>query len=123
VELKKARVPNLLENPRSHPIVGHPVHQATLQAANYLRTLDEDTHQQLGRYRVDCRRSASTVLVGHSAFVRDYTAEEISVAFRTYNALLSRIEVMTYDELIDSAERSLSFAAPSERVDAIPDSP
>lgn len=34
-------MPKLVTKPRSHVIVGPEVHEATLQAINYLRTLDE----------------------------------------------------------------------------------
>lgn len=112
VELKKADVPGLIEKPRSHPAVGIDVHRAMTQVANYLRSLDENRERILTEHGIECRRSFATVLIGHPSFVRGpYTAEEISGAFRTYNATLSRIEVMTYQELIESAERTLALDA------------
>jgi hypothetical protein len=120
VELKQANVPGLMDAQRSHPTVGAPVHYATLQAANYLKTLDEDANQNYTRYRIDCRRSSATVLIGHSKFVKGFEAEDISVAFRTYNGLISRIEVLTYDELLAAAEKSLDVAEGLERTKVVP---
>lgn len=37
--------------------------------------------------------------------------EEISEALRIYNSHLSRLEVLTYDDLIHGAERALEIAA------------
>ncbi|MFI6098000.1 Shedu immune nuclease family protein [Lentzea sp. NPDC051213] len=112
VELKKANVPRLIEKPRSHPSVGIEVHRAMTQAANYLRSLDENRAQILATHGIECRRAFATVLIGHPSFdAGPYTPEEISEAFRTYNATLSRIEVITYGDLIESAERTLALDA------------
>ena len=35
--------------------------------------------------------------------------EQFDVALRTYNAALSRVQVITYDQLFDAAGRSLIF--------------
>ncbi len=86
-----------------------------MQAANYVRTLDEDVDRNQSRYSIDSRRSSATVLIGHTDFVDNYSPEEISVAVRTYNALVSRIQVLTYDELIKAAEHSLQLADHTER--------
>jgi hypothetical protein len=110
VELKKANIPKLIEEPRSHPSVGYAIHQATVQAANYLRSLDEDAHRNLGKYHVDTSRCSATVVVGHSRFVEAFTVEEIGQALRAYNSLLARVEVRTYDELIASAGNALTIA-------------
>ncbi|GLY48730.1 Shedu anti-phage system protein SduA domain-containing protein [Lentzea sp. NBRC 102530] len=112
VELKKADVPNLIEQPRSHPAVGIDVHRAMTQVANYLRSLDEHRTQILTNHGIECRRAFATVLIGHPDFVTGpYSAKQISDAFRTYNATLSRVEVMTYQDLIESAERTLALEA------------
>ncbi|GAA4375702.1 hypothetical protein GCM10023088_33510 [Actinomadura verrucosospora] len=108
VELKQANIPNLLERPRVHPSVGVEVHRAVTQVANYLRSLDEKRATILADFGIDCRRSFATIVVGHPIFVAEkYSKEEISSAFRTYNSHLVRIEVITYQELLDSAERAL----------------
>jgi hypothetical protein len=108
VELKQANIPSLLERPRVHPSVGVEVHRAVTQVVNYLRSLDEKRATILADFGVDCRRSFATIIVGHPIFVaKNYSEEEISSAFRTYNSHLVRIEVITYKELLDSAERAL----------------
>lgn len=110
VELKKAIQPRLVMKPRSHCTVGAVVHEAVTQAANYLRTLDEHRHTIFSEERIDVRRASATVLIGHPMFVeKPFTAADISEALRTYNAVLTRIEVMTYEELIDAAERTLAL--------------
>ncbi|KAA9166311.1 DUF4263 domain-containing protein [Amycolatopsis acidicola] len=110
VELKKASVPNLVEQRLSHPTVGPDVHRAVLQATNYLRSLDEQRATILAEHNIEARRASATVLIGHAGFLRGkYEPAEISAAFRTYNAALSRIEVMTYDELLESAGRTLEL--------------
>lgn len=110
VELKKAVVPHLVESPRSHWTVGPEVHRAVTQAANYLRTLDENRAAILADHGIECRRASATVLIGHPKFIEGpCTSTEVSAALRTYNAVLSRIEVITYEELIDSAERMLRW--------------
>jgi hypothetical protein len=111
VELKQANIPNLIERPRVHPAVGVEVHRAVTQVANYLRSLDEKRSIILADFGIDCRRSFATVIVGHPKFVaKGYSEEDISSAFRTYNSHLVRIEVITYQELIDSADRALRVA-------------
>ncbi|ACU72071.1 hypothetical protein Caci_3162 [Catenulispora acidiphila DSM 44928] len=110
VELKKANQRKLVTSTRSHCAVGSVVHDAVMQAANYLRSLDENRAAILADHGIECRRASATVLIGHPAFVEEaFRANEISAALRTYNTVLNRIEVMTYAELIDAAERSLAL--------------
>jgi hypothetical protein len=110
VELKKAVVPNLVESPRSHCAVGPDVHRAVSQVANYLRSLDENRAAILADHGIECRRAFATVLIGHPKFVHHaYEPAEVAAALRTYNAVLNRIEVITYQELIEAAERTLAL--------------
>lgn len=108
VELKRAVVPKLVETLRSHCTVGKEVLLAVSQAANYLRSLDENRAAILADHGIECRRASATVLIGHPKFIeKDFSATEIAAAMRTYNGVLTRIEVITYQELLDSAERTL----------------
>ncbi|MGW4112859.1 Shedu immune nuclease family protein [Actinosynnema sp. NPDC004786] len=110
VELKRAFVPRLVEKPRSHCSVGADVHEAMTQAANYLRSLDEQRATILAEHGIETRRAFATVLIGHPAFVTPaFEPAEVAAAFRSYNAVLSRIEVLTYQDLIDAAERTLAL--------------
>lgn len=113
VEIKCAYEPKLIEIHRGRAAAGTPVHWAVVQAMNYLRSLDEQRAQIQDEYEIDCQRASMTVVIGHPMFVRDrFTPAEIAAALRTYNAQLSRINVITYAELIEGAERSLLLAEP-----------
>jgi hypothetical protein len=109
VELKKANVPNLIRLHRNHLIVGEDVHEAVSQCENYLRSLDENRASILTDLGMDCRRASATVVIGHPKFQSGYSEQEICETFRTYNSHLSRIEVISYKELLDGASRSLAL--------------
>jgi hypothetical protein len=110
VEIKQANIPKLVVKDHNHWIMGDDVHKAVSQSINYLRSLDEQRAQILADFGIDCRRASATVVLGHSRFVRTgATTEQMSDAMRTYNAHLSRIEVVTYEELLGSAQRFLEI--------------
>lgn len=111
VELKQANIPKLIQKHRNHSIVGMDIHEAVSQAMNYLLSLDEQRAQILTDLKIDVRRATATVVVGHSDFVEGFTSDEIHETIRTYNSHLSRVEVITYDELINGARRSLDFSS------------
>ena len=116
VELKGPGA-RLVREHRGSLIVADEVHEAVSQCLNYLRSLDETgaTLQTLrhneGRAAYDFRRSRATVVIGHPD--RSATAEisrtRIEQTIRSYNAHLSRIQVVTYADLLDGAERALRF--------------
>jgi hypothetical protein len=97
------------------------VHEAVSQAMNYLRALDElgpglekTYRNELGQ-SYDMRRVFATVVIGHPAHV-DSVAESgipseatVDQTLRSYNAHLSRVEVMTFKSLLDAAARALKF--------------
>lgn len=110
VELKQAHIPNLLIEDHGKAILGKDVHLAVTQAMNYLNAFDEQRAQILLDMSVDSHRAGVTIVVGHSKFIdKAFTAADLGEALRTYNSHLSRIQVITYDELIDSARRSLAL--------------
>jgi hypothetical protein len=115
VELKGSRITNLVRRHRNHWIVGGAVHEATSQAMNYLRTLDEHGAALQTTYRnefgvdYDMRRAFATVVIGHPIHVVGANARVIDQTLRSYNAHLSRVEVITYATLLDTAERALIF--------------
>jgi hypothetical protein len=130
VELKGCNIGPLVRRPREHWIVGAEVHEAAMQAANYVRTADElgatmETYvrNELG-IDVDMRRPFATVVIGSPRYQTPnalLTATSIPHALRTYNALLNRVEVLTYDQLFETARRSLTFVeAPDEPDGATP---
>lgn len=116
VELKGPCIPGMVKRHRNHWIVGTDVHEATMQAANYIRTADELgmtlqtlISEELG-LEINLRRVFATVVIGH----RDHVTTEMpdgqfDLAIRSYNSTLSRIEVMSYDQLFSSAARMLQF--------------
>ncbi|HUP86208.1 MAG TPA: Shedu anti-phage system protein SduA domain-containing protein [Acidimicrobiales bacterium] len=118
VELKGPSIQRLVVRHRNHFIVGPEVHEAVSQTMNYLRSLDEQGQGLATTYRselgqeYDMRRVFATVVIGHPDHVRDDVSEaQVDQTIRSYNAHLSRIEVLTYKNLLDSAERALSFEA------------
>jgi hypothetical protein len=122
VELKGPNIPRLVRLHRNHWIAGNDVHEAVGQAMNYLRAFDElgsgqsrYLEDELGQ-SYDMRRVFATVMIGHPKHVqatggdlRVASERTIQQTIRSYNAHLSRIEVMTYKDLAETAERALDF--------------
>lgn len=117
VELKGPNIPRLIVRHRNHWIVGSAVHEATAQAMNYLRSFDENGLTMSGLFRnelgqhYDMSRVFATVVIGHTSHHRPANAnrDDVTRTLRQYSASLNRIEVITYDQLVDSAERPLDF--------------
>ncbi|WP_327137151.1 DUF4263 domain-containing protein [Streptomyces sp. NBC_01340] len=124
VELKGSHIPRLVERHRSHLIPGMEVHQAAGQAANYLRDLDEagasmETYYKRNGLEYDLCRARATVVIGNPEFVSipadpkrklgAATRQMVDQTIRTYNSLISRVEVVTWVDLLDAADRSLKF--------------
>jgi hypothetical protein len=118
IELK-GPAEKLVEKYRNHYIVSVSVHQAVGQCMNYLRALDEQGPTLQTTYRnelgidIDFRRARGTVVIGYP----DYnelpptapSKSQIEQTVRSYNSYVSRIQVVTYFELLDSADRVLRF--------------
>jgi hypothetical protein len=83
------------------------VHDAIGQAVNYLVGLDENRHRIREEFGVETRRASAVVLIGHPLVQPEVPEEIINEALRTLNTHVNRVEVLTYKELIDNAERSL----------------
>jgi hypothetical protein len=110
VELKKANIKGLVAGEHNHLIPGTEVHKAVGQAMNYLRELDEKRPQILVDLEIDCRRASMTIVIGHSGLVTTgATRQEVDETIRTYNSHLSRVSVVTYDRLIENAQRILDL--------------
>jgi hypothetical protein len=109
-ELKTANIPALYKVYRNHIIMGNDVHEAVSQTENYLHTLDAEAYTIEGKFKIDVHRSFGTVVVGHINHVRgELDSDECNRALRIYNSHLSRVRVMTYDQLIASARNALAF--------------
>jgi hypothetical protein len=85
------------------------VHDAVAQAANYLIGLDENRKVILDEFGIETRRASALILIGHPGKHPDLPESQINEVLRSLNAHLSRIEVLTYKDLLDNAERSLAF--------------
>jgi hypothetical protein len=121
IELKRPDA-KLIERHRSHYIVSEEIHKAVSQCLNYLRALDEQGPAMQVTWRnergldIDFRRAKATVVIGRS----DHAGADVAASFqiqqtiRSYNAHLSRIEVTTYSELLDSADQALRFEVQAE---------
>jgi hypothetical protein len=116
VELKRAMSLKgpLVKRHRSAWVPAAQVHEAVGQAVNYLVGLDEDRHRIRDEFGIETRRASALVLVGHPALHPDVPEEEITEALRTFNTHMSRVEVLTYKELLDNARRSLGGSAEGE---------
>lgn len=122
VELKRANVPALIEEHRNHLVVGTDIHRAVSQTMNYLRSLDEERPAILANFGIDCRRAFATVVVGHPKF-QQHSVEDVHATIRTYNSHLTRIDVITYQELLDGAQRALAWGTSETDVDIAEEEP
>jgi hypothetical protein len=112
VELKcSMRVRSLVKRHRNAWVPTAEVHDAVGQAINYLVALDEDRHYIREKFGIETRRAGALVLIGHPKVQPEISEEEINNALRTMNAHTGRVEVLTYKDLVDSAERSLMGSA------------
>lgn len=110
VELKKAHISPLIRKVRNHLMVGGAVHEAVSQTQNYLRSLDEDRFRINTTFGIDPRRVHATVVIGHVDHSNDpMPHHEVYETLRTYNSHMSRITVMTYDQLVTSARNALNM--------------
>ncbi|MGP4017298.1 Shedu anti-phage system protein SduA domain-containing protein [Saccharopolyspora sp. 5N708] len=117
VELKRADVP-VVRRHRNGLIVAAVVHEAVGQTMNYLTLLDEQRANLLNEFGIDTRRASATVVVGYPDFQQDLTAVEIHETLRIFNSHLSRVEVITYQQLLDRAERVLDLVGKPDGVSA-----
>lgn len=111
VELKRANIRALVRSKSGHLMPGADVHWAVCQVKNYLRTLDEHRDAILKTFGIDTRRASGTVVIGHPDFVPRHSRAEVDETLRTYGRPDGRIDVITYQTLIESTDRMLSLAA------------
>lgn len=71
--------------------------------------LDENHDWVREKFGVDARRARVTVLIGHPAVQPHLPEEQINEVLRRFSTQRTRVEAITYKELVDSAERSLSL--------------
>lgn len=114
IELKQAAIKKLVIDYRNHHVVGQDINTAVGQATNYLRALDENRPNILADLKVDARRARVTVVIGHPQHCDDIDDDVIRETIRTYNSHLSRIEVLTYEDLIAGATQVMKMTAPAK---------
>jgi hypothetical protein len=109
VELKRAASLDgpLVKRHRGSWVPTAQVHDAVGQAVNYLVGLDENRHRLREELGIETRRASAIVLIGHPSVQPSIPEESINEALRTFNTHVNRVEVLTYKELVDNAERSL----------------
>jgi hypothetical protein len=118
VELKRADAGPIIRKDHGNWIVGGPVHEAVSQTQNYLRGLDEDRHKIKSEFGIDPRRLHATVVIGHIDHAKStIPIDAIYETLRTYNSHMTRIAVMTYDQLVTSARNSLEMLGSAEDSD------
>jgi hypothetical protein len=98
------------------------VHHAVMQAVTYLVGLDENRHQIRAEFGIEARRASATVLIGHPALHPEIPEDQINEALRALNTHVSRVEVLTYKELIENAERALGGSPTTPSPDMPPPS-
>ncbi|MCG7204468.1 Shedu anti-phage system protein SduA domain-containing protein [Streptomyces arenae] len=109
VEIKRsvALRGSLVKRHRSGWVPSAQVHDAVGQALNYLVHLDEHRLRIRDQFGLETRRARALILIGHPAAQPGVPEDTINDVLRTVNTHLGRIEVLTYKELLDNAERAL----------------
>jgi antiviral defense system Shedu protein SduA len=101
----------LIKRHRGSWVAASAVNDAISQALFYLIGLDEHRLRIRDEMGVETRRASAIVLIGHPAAQPEVPEEAVYETFRTLNTHLARVEVLTYKELVDNAERSIGGAA------------
>ncbi len=109
VELKRSAslVGPMVKKHRGSWVPTAQVHDAVGQAVNYLVGLDESRQRLREELGIETRRTSAMVLIGHPSVQPSVPEESINEALRIFNTHVNRVEVLTYKELVDNAERSL----------------
>jgi hypothetical protein len=113
VELKLAMGLNspLVKRHRGAWVAASAINDAVSQAVAYLVGLDEHRQRIREEIGIETRRASAIVLIGHPATQPDVPEEAIYETIRTLNTHLARVEILTYKELVDNAERSIGGPA------------
>ncbi|KXP09967.1 hypothetical protein AXK57_14225 [Tsukamurella pulmonis] len=108
VELKRAAIERLVKPHRNHLMMGNDVHEAVSQTQNYLRTLDEEAHTIKSKFGVEAHRVFSTVVIGSAQHNKaTVSPDDLARTMRVYNSHLTRIQVITYDQLLANARSAI----------------
>jgi hypothetical protein len=108
VKLRAANVPALVVRRSSHYAVGPEVHDAVAEAMSVLRDLDRRSDAISRGLSIDCQRAFATVVIGDPRYLSLDLQGVAAQCIRAYNSHLSRIEVITWDDLVGGAELVLA---------------
>ncbi len=96
-----------------------PVNSEVLgQVMNYLELMDLDADRIVSRDHEDVSKIRAKIIIG-----RDDHTPQGRAALRRLNAHLHRIEILTYDQLVKIAERTLNMLGSRRSLDASADRP
>lgn len=116
VELKKPGAA-LVRRHRNGLIMSNEVHEAVSQCRNYVQRMDdagptlETIHRNTLDLDYDYLRTQGTVVIGNPDHVEipGVTQQMVARAIRSFNTDQSRVQVVTYLDLIERAEEALRF--------------
>lgn len=97
----------LVKRHRNGWVPSSDVNDAVGQVVHYLVGLDEHRERIREEFGYETRRATGVVLIGHPNAHPEIPDEQINETLRVHNAHRNRVEVLTYKELVDNAERSL----------------
>lgn len=97
IELKRSNAPVFVKD-HGNWVVSGEVNRAVNQAAHYISEIEADRGNLIRKYSVDLYKLKAKVLIGYLPD-DDPDEEAKREALRMYNSHLSRIQVITYDEL------------------------
>lgn len=102
IELKRSNASVFVQD-HGNWIVSGEVNRAVNQAAHYISEIEADRGNLIRKYKLDLFKLKAKVLIGYLSD-DDPEEERKREALRRYNSHLSRIEVITYDELARIAD-------------------
>ncbi len=103
VEVGPVHVPDLVVADGDRHDAGAAVTAAVARAVTQLQVLDESAAHLPDENQT--RRALATVVVGHCGFATGADPRTVRQTLRTYSSHLAGIDVITYDELLEVAER------------------
>lgn len=109
VELKRASAASISRNDHGYPVLTGGVHLAVQQAQRYLYELDRIADTLLIKHGFDARRATALVVIGVDPNLEGREADKFRESFRIYNSHLARIQVTTYDHLLQNARRLIEL--------------
>ncbi|AIK83782.1 hypothetical protein CGLAR1_00460 [Corynebacterium glutamicum] len=109
VELKRAAGTRIHRMDHGYPTLGSEVHIAVQQAQRYLYELDRSADTLMLKHGFDARRATALVVIGVYPDLEKDEADKFRESFRIYNSHLARVQVTTYDDLLQNALRLVSL--------------